>query len=117
MAIDQNPLYKVGDKIEYIFNAPLKEGLSYRHNVWYPGEITAHSTDSSTSVKFIDDNGDEKESTTYYNDFMGGYESIKLIITPEELEKRRLEWVAEHIAIAKEAYEDRVEFLNSIKFS
>lgn len=117
MITNQNPLYKVGDKVEYRFNAPVNDGLGYKHDVWYPGVIVKHTTDSCTIIKFMADDGREIESHTTYDSFSSGYTTIKLLINPEELEQRRLEWVAKHVAIAKKAYDDRVEFLNSIKFS
>lgn len=109
-------IYKIGDNVQLVFNVPFKEGHPFTHNVKYDGVITKNVPGSYTEVQVTNDNGVKTEVSVSYNSFTSGYESIFLMISENELESRRQEWIQRQINTETKKYNDRIEFLKKIKF-
>lgn len=114
MQLTKDALYKNGDKIRFKFEAPLNKGLGYGNDVWYEGVILEHHVDAVTRVEITIDDGSKLKTETYYNDFNAGMESIELLVSDEELQKRLQEWIDKAVAEETERYNNRLEVLKSV---
>lgn len=92
--------FKAGDSILWRANAPLIIGLGYTHAKWYSGTVVEHADGYKTIVKILDDNGEEKITSTYYNDFEAGMTEVKFA-NEEDQHARILE--------SKEEYKNKLK--------
>jgi hypothetical protein len=112
----KSDLAKAGDKIKYQVHLTVSEGYNHQKGILYDGYIIRHSINSITEVEFIGDDGTLVRDTMYYNSFNSGESSFELLISDEEFEKRKAEWLADAIKEAEQVFSERIEFLKSITF-
>ena len=109
-------LAKPGDKIKFQILVEIKEGYNYQKGKVYDGSVIKHY-ESATDVEFIGDDGNIVKTTA---DHKYGAETIELIISDEEFEKRKKEWLEAAIEVAKinaeKALTKQVNYLKSLEF-
>lgn len=117
----KSDLAKVGDKIKYQVHLTVSDGYNHQKGILYDGVILRHSISSITEVEFIGDDGTPVKDTLYYNSFNSGEASFELLISDDEFELRKKEWLENAIKEAKEESErelvKRLEFLKSVTFN
>lgn len=116
MKMSKNQLSKVGDKVKFQENVPIKEGMNYQYGKIYDGIITKHVNDVITEIDIIGDDGSIVKVNITYDCFSSGMNSFELLISKEELEERKKEWMENAIAIEKAEYDKKVNYLKSIEF-
>lgn len=116
MLLSKYELAKPGDKIKFQVLVTIKDGYNYQKGTMYDGHVIQHY-ESATDVEFIGDDGTIVKTTV---DHKYGAESIELVISDEEFEKRKVEWLDAAIETAKinaeEAFVKQVNYLKSIEF-
>lgn len=112
----KSDLAKAGDKIKYQVHMTVSDGYNHQKGIIYDGHIIRHSINTITEVEFIGDDGTPVHDYVYYNSFNSGESSFELILSDEEFEKRKAEWLSNAIKEAEKAFSERVEFLKSITF-
>jgi hypothetical protein len=114
--IPKYTLAKAGDKITFEVMVQIKDGYNYQKGTIYDGHVIQHY-DSATDVEFVGDDGSIVKVTVYHKD---GAENFELIISDDEFEKRKVEWLDNAIEIAKknaeEAFLKQVNYLKSVDF-
>lgn len=109
-------LAKAGDKITFQVMVQMKDGYNYQKGTLYEGHVIKHY-DSATDVEFFGDDGTLIKTTV---DHKYGAETIELIISDDEFEKRKVEWLDNAIEVAKinaeEAFAKQVNYLKSVEF-
>lgn len=109
-------LAKTGDKIKFQVNVPMKESSNYQKGILYDGVIIEHHPEQLTRIEFIGDNKEIVKTSIFYDCYSSGMESFEIIISEEELQKRKEEWLANAVKIATDKYNKQLEFLNSVTF-
>lgn len=113
-------LAKTGDAIKFQTHVGMKDGYNYQKGKLYDGHVIKHSIGYSTDVEFTGDDGTIVAVTIEYGSFNGGYNSFELIISDDEFERRKVEWLENAIATAKansaEALEKQIKYLTSVEF-
>lgn len=114
--IPKYKLAKAGDKITFEVMVQIKDGYNYQKGTIYDGHVIQHY-DSATDVEFVGDDGSIVKVTVYHKD---SPEKFELIISDDEFEKRKVEWLDNAIEIAKknaeEAFVKQVNYLKSVDF-
>lgn len=105
---------KVGDTIKFEVHVPIKEGYNYQKDKKYDGYILEHSKDRHTKIEFIGDDGTPVTTTIFYGSFNSGMESFEIIISDEEYEIRKQEWLKAAIEIENARHEKQIEHLKSL---
>jgi len=116
MILNKYALAQAGDQITFQILVEIKPGYNYHKGKIYEGYVIKHYA-SETDVEFIGDDGSLVKTTV---DHKHGPEKIELIISDEEFEKRKEEWLEAAIERAKvnaeEAFTKQVNYLKSIEF-
>lgn len=110
----KSDLCRVGDKIKFEVHVPIKEGYNYQKDKKYDGYILEHSKDRHTKIEFIGDDGNPVTTTIFYGSFNSGMESFQIIISDEEYEKRKQEWLKEAIQVENDRHEKQIKYLKSL---
>lgn len=110
----KSDICKVGDKIKFQSHVPIKEGYNYQKNKIYDGHILEHSKDHHTKIEFIGDDGNPVITDIFYDIFNSGMESFEIIISDEEYETRKKEWLKAAIEIENARHEKQIEYLKSL---
>lgn len=117
MILNKHELAHVGDKITFQLMVEIKPGYNYHKGKIYDGQIVKRYGDSATDVEFVGDDGSLVSTTV---DHKHGTEKIELVLSDEELEQRKAEWLENAIEVAKNnaeaAFTKQVEYLKSIEF-
>lgn len=109
-------LFKVGDKAQFRYNAPLKEEYPFKHEVWYDGVIVKHVDDSITLVEIENEHGVKEEASLSYGSFNSGYESARVILTLEEFNARKENYINAELRKAAIEYKKRIDYLLKLDF-
>jgi len=116
MILNKYELAQAGDKITFQVLVKMKDGYNYQQGKIYDGTVIKRY-ESATDVAFVGDDGSIVEITV---DHKYGAESIELIISDEDFEKRKDEWLEKAIEVAKinaeEAFAKQVNYLKSVTF-
>lgn len=116
MILSKYELAHAGDKITFQVLVKMKEGHNYQQGKIYDGKVVKRY-ESATDVAFVGDDGSIVETTV---DHKYGAETIELIISDEDFEKRKKEWLENAIEVAKinaeEAFTKQVNYLKSVEF-
>lgn len=116
MLLSKYELAKPGDKIKFQVLVTIQDGYNYQKGKVYDGHVIQHY-ESSTDVEIIGDDGTIVKTTV---DHKYGAEIIELILSDDDFEKRKEEWLENAIEQAKinaeEAFVKQVNYLKSIEF-
>lgn len=116
MILNKYELAQAGDKIAFQVLVKMKDGYNYQQGKIYNGKVVKRY-ESATDVAFVGDDGSIVETTV---DHKYGAETIELIISDEDFEKRKDEWLEKAIEVAKinaeEAFTKQVNYLKSVTF-
>ncbi len=116
MKISKSVLCRVGDKVKFQENVPIKEGRNYHHGKIYDGIIKEHIIDNVTTIEIVGDDGNPVMVKVFYDSFSSGMNSFEIEISDEEFKKRKIDWLANAISKVTIEYNKRVEYLKSIEF-
>lgn len=116
MMLSKYELARAGDKITFELLVEIKPGYNYQKGTIYQGHVTKRY-ESATDVVIVGDDGTLVETTV---DHKYGAEKIEILLSDEEFEKRKEEWLENAIEQAKinaeTAFTKQVEYLKSIEF-
>lgn len=116
MMLSKYELARAGDKITFELLVEIKPGYNYQKGTIYQGHVTKRYR-SATDVVIVGDDGTLVETTV---DHKYGAEKIEILLSDEEFEKRKEEWLENAIEQAKinaeAAFTKQVEYLKSIEF-
>lgn len=116
MILNKYELAQAGDKITFQVLVKMKESSNYQQGKIYDGTVIKRY-ESATDVAFVGDDGSIIETTV---DHKYGAETIELIISDDDLKKRKDEWLEKAIEVAKinaeEAFAKQVNYLKSVTF-
>lgn len=116
MMLNKYELARVGDKITFELLVEIKPGYNFQKGTIYHGHVTKRY-ESATDVVIVGDDGTLVETIV---DHKYGAEKIEILLSDEEFEKRKEEWLENAIEQAKinaeAAFTKQVEYLKSIEF-
>lgn len=116
MILNKYELARTGDNIKFQVLVTMNDGYNYQKGTVYDGHVIKHYS-SATDVEIIGDDGTIVKTTV---DHKYGAEKIELIISDEEFEKRKAEWLDTAIEEAKidaeAAFAKKVNYLKSVEF-
>ena len=119
MVLDKSHLAKAGDKIKFQVHVDTAKDATYKKGNLYDGVVIQHS-DSFTELEIIDDNKNIQTVFICYNSFADGYESFQLLLSEEEFEVRKKEWIDNSYHLFKDTKEKEIQqhfkYLQSIEF-
>lgn len=116
MILNKYELARVGDKITFELLVEIKPGYNFQKGTIYHGHVTKRY-ESSTDVVIVGDDGTLVETIV---DHKYGAEKIEILLSNEEFEKRKEEWLENAIEQAKinaeEAFTKQINYLKSVTF-
>lgn len=89
----KSSLAREGDKVKFQTHLPTKEGVPYQKGTLYDGVVIRHKIDQITQIEIIDDNKQKTIVDVFYDIFSDGLETFELMISEEEFEVRKKEWI------------------------
>lgn len=116
MILSKYELARAGDKITFELLVEIKPGYNFQKGTIYHGHVIKRY-ESATDVVIVGDDGTLVETIV---DHKYGAEKIEILLSDEEFEKRKEEWLENAIEQAKinaeAAFTKQVEYLKSIEF-
>ncbi len=99
-------IFKVGDKAHLVFEVPMAEDSFWTQGVKYDAVILEHYPGRSTHVLSTNDRGESETVVVAHSGWDSGYEYLTLLISDEELEIRRKEWIQTQIEKENSRFEE-----------